>query len=133
MYVPDLDRALDALARLLAPGGRFVLFELDYGATILAPSRFGNAVAERARALLDDSLPQPRAGRELPRLLAARGARDIVARPFSFAVDAPVWRRIVHATLAPQADPELRAYLEDTPRSPLLATFTGILTVASVV
>jgi SAM-dependent methyltransferase len=133
MYVGDLDRALDALTRLLVPGGRFVLFELDYGATILAPSRFGDAVVERALALLDGSLPQPRAGRELPRLLAARGARDIVARPFSFAVDEPVWRRIVHATLAPHADPELLAYLEDVPHSPLLAGFTGILTVASVV
>ena len=48
MYVPDLHRALDALLRLLAPGGRLVLFELDYGATILAPSRLGDRVVRRA-------------------------------------------------------------------------------------
>ena len=48
MYVPDLHRALDALLRLLAPGGRLVLFELDYGATILAPSRRGERVVRRA-------------------------------------------------------------------------------------
>ncbi len=133
MYVPDLHRALDALARLLAPGGRLVLFELDYGATILAPSRLGDRVVARAGGLLDGSLPQPRAGRQLPRLLAERGARDVVARPFTFAVNEPVWRRIVYATLAPLADPELLAYLDDAPRAPLLAAFTGILTVASVV
>jgi SAM-dependent methyltransferase len=133
MYVPDLHRALDALTRLLVPGGRLVLFELDYGATILAPSRLGNRVVGRAGALLDGSLPQPRAGRELPRLLAERGARDIDARPFTFAVNEPVWRRIVYATLAPLADPDLLAYLDEVPRAPLLAAFTGVLTVASVV
>ena len=49
MYVGDLHRALDALLRLLAPGGRLVLFELDYGATILAPSRLGNGVVGARR------------------------------------------------------------------------------------
>jgi SAM-dependent methyltransferase len=133
MYVPDLHRALEALLRLLAPGGRLVLFELDYGATILAPSRRGEAVVRRAGALLDGSLPQPRAGRQLPRLLAEHGARGIQARPFTFAVDEPVWRRIVYGTLAPLADPDLLAYLDEAAEAPLLAAFTGILTVASVV
>jgi SAM-dependent methyltransferase len=133
MYVPDLHRALDSLVALLAPGGRLVLFELDYGATILAPSRLGESVVRRAGELLDGSLPQPRAGRQLPRLLAERGARRIDARPFTFAVNEPVWRRIVYATLAPLADPELLAYLDEAAEAPLLASFTGILTVASVV
>jgi SAM-dependent methyltransferase len=133
MYVPDLHRALDALLRLLVPGGRLVLFELDYGATILAPSRRGERVVRRAGDLLDGSLPQPRAGRQLPRLLAERGVRDVVAEPYTFAVNEPVWRRIVYATLAPLADPELLAYLDEAARAPLKAAFTGILTVASVV
>ena len=126
-------RAGRAACGCSSPGGRLVLFELDYGATILAPSRLGDRVVARAGGLLDGSLPQPRAGRQLPRLLAERGARDVVARPFTFAVNEPVWRRIVYATLAPLADPQLLAYLDDAPRAPLLAAFTGILTVASVV
>ena len=133
MYVPDLRRALDALLGLLVPGGRLVLFELDYGATILAPSRLGEGVVRRASELLDGSLPQPRAGRQLPRLLAERGARDVRAEPFTFAVDEPVWRRIVYATLAPLADPQLLAYLDEAAEAPLKAAFTGVLTVASVV
>jgi len=87
----------------------------------------------RAGDLLDGSLPQPRAGRQLPRLLAERGVRDVVAEPYTFAVNEPVWRRIVYATLAPLADPELLAYLDEAARAPLKAAFTGILTVASVV
>lgn len=131
MYVPDLARALDALLRLLAPGGRVVLFELDYGATILGPGpgsdRLGDGVVRRACALLDGSLPQPRAARRIPALLAERGVREIAARAFSFAVSEPVWSRIVYATLAPHADDELRAYLDDVPDAPFLAAFTGLL------
>ena len=133
MYVPDLRRAVNALLRLLAPGGRFVLFELDYGGTILAPSRLGDGVVRRACALLNGSLPQPQAGRQLPRLLAEHDVRDVVATPYTFAVSEPVWRRIVYATLAPLADAELLAYLDEAAQAPFHAAFTGILTVASVV
>ena len=47
MYLPDgcLERALDALVRVVRPGGRLALFELDYGATILALGGAGRAVA----------------------------------------------------------------------------------------
>jgi ubiquinone/menaquinone biosynthesis C-methylase UbiE len=48
MYLPDpaFEQALDALVRLLRPGGTLALFELDYGATILAPGS-----ARRARGV----------------------------------------------------------------------------------
>jgi ubiquinone/menaquinone biosynthesis C-methylase UbiE len=32
MYVPDQQRAISELARVVRPGGRVVAFELDYGA-----------------------------------------------------------------------------------------------------
>ena len=134
MYVPDLHRALDALLRLLAPGGplralRARLRGDDPGAFAAR----GEASCGARSELLDGSLPQPRAGRQLPRLLAERGVRDLAVTPYTFAVDEPVWRRIVYATLAPLADPELLAYLDEAAQAPLKAVFTGILTVASVV
>ena len=48
------------------------MFELDYGATILAPGAAGDAVVRRATDALAASLPQPWAGRRIPALLAAR-------------------------------------------------------------
>ena len=35
MYVPDQQRAVSELARVVRPGGRVVTFELDYGATLV--------------------------------------------------------------------------------------------------
>src|SRR5437773_3871946 len=35
MYVPDHQRAISELARVVGPGGRVVAFELDYGATLV--------------------------------------------------------------------------------------------------
>ena len=109
MYMADedLERVLDDLLRVLRPGGRLALFELDYGATILAPGSADARVVERAEETMLASLPQPLAGRRLPGLLAARGMHDIAATPFSFAFDEPVWRRIVDNTItaAPAPDP----------------------------
>jgi ubiquinone/menaquinone biosynthesis C-methylase UbiE len=139
MYLPDGDfeRALDDLVRLLAPGGRLALFELDYGGTILAPGAADDAVLWRVVEALHASLPQPLAGRRIPGLLAERGLCDTVASPFSFAVDEPVWRRIVVDTLTadPALDPAVAGWLreqsEAAARGEFVAAFTGVLTAAS--
>ena len=144
MYLPDpeLDRAVDELVRLLRPRGRLVLFELDYGGTILPAGRHGDPVVRRVNELLDDSLPQPRAGRRIPGLLSDRGLLDVDAHPFSFAVNEPVWRRIVHDTLMARTresdrhDPSVRAWLDDqseaAARGAFLGAFSGILTTARI-
>ena len=138
MHLPDgaFERALGDLVRLLRPGGRMALFELDYGATILAPGSAVGAVP-RATEVLRGSLPQPLAGRRIPGLLAEQGLRDVVASPFSFAADEPVWRRIVGDTLTAAAPPDagISAWLDEqraaAARGEFVAAFTGILTVAS--
>ena len=138
MYLPgdELGRGLDELIRLLRPGGRLVLFELDYGGNILPPGRFGDDVVQRAAAVLDDSLPQPRAGRRIPGLLRERGMLDVAASPYSFALDEPVWRRIIHDTLkAGDPDTAVSAWLDETAASAaaegaFLAACTGVLTTA---
>jgi ubiquinone/menaquinone biosynthesis C-methylase UbiE len=137
MYLPDPSFAevVQRLVRVLRPGGRLVLFELDYGATILPEAGHDSAVVRQAHSALERSLPQPWAGRRLPELLADRGALDVAASPYSFAVSEPVWQRIVHDTLR-EADPALSAWLADSAQrvagGRLSAVFTGILTTARV-
>jgi ubiquinone/menaquinone biosynthesis C-methylase UbiE len=139
MYLPDGDfeRVLDDLVALLAPRGRLALFELDYGATILAPGGADEAVLRRVVEGLHASLPQPLAGRRIPGLLTERGLSDVVASPFSLAVDETVWRRIVFDTLAadPALNPDVAAWLrsqsEAAARGEFVAAFTGVLTAAT--
>jgi SAM-dependent methyltransferase len=139
MYLPDdcFERVLDDLVRLLRPSGRLALFELDYGATILAPGSADVALLRRVADLLRGSLPQPLAGRRIPGLLTARGLRDVAATPFSFALNEPVWRRIVSDTLSagPPPDPAVSSWLREqgaaVARGEFVAAATGILTAAS--
>jgi len=137
MYLADplFEHVLDDLVGILRPGGRFVLFELDYGATTLPEAGHDAAVVRRAHAALERSLSQPWAGRRLPQLLADRGLLDVTADPYAFAVSEPVWRRIVRDTLH-DADPALSAWLADSAQlvadDVLSAVFTGILTTARI-
>jgi ubiquinone/menaquinone biosynthesis C-methylase UbiE len=139
MYLPGdaFERVFDDLVRLLAPGGRLALFELDYGATILPPGSAEDALVERLEEALGASLPQPWAGRRIPRLLTDRGLRHVDAAPFSFAVSEPVWRRIVYDTLSAKApDADVCAWLDEHAaaalRGEFVAAFTGVLTTARV-
>jgi hypothetical protein len=97
---------------------------------MLAPGSARDAVVARAEVALRAALPQPWAGRRLPRLLRDRGFTDIVAQPFAFSVSAPVWRGIVCGTLH-DLDRELNAWLaeqaEAAARGEFVAAFTGML------
>jgi SAM-dependent methyltransferase len=133
IYADDLAASVDALVRLLKPGGRIALFELDYGATILAPGSASDTVLARADAAMLAALPQPLAGRRIPALLARAGLTDVTAEPFSVSASAPVWERIVRDTLH-DLDKELNEWLDEraeaAARGEFVAAFTGVLSTA---
>lgn len=138
MYVPDLAAAVGQIVGLLHPGGRVVAFELDYGATVLAPGHAPVSLVRAATARMERSLPQPWAGRLLPGLLHDHGL-SVTTEPHSFDVNAVVWRRIVRDTLASAPDDgqvdrdgltEWLTELDDPVFPGFRAAFTGILTTA---
>jgi SAM-dependent methyltransferase len=138
MYLPGdgFARVLGDLVRLLRPGGRLALFELDYGATMLAPGHAGDGVLATVGETLHASLPQPLAGRRIPGLLTEHGLCGVTATPFSFALDEPVWRKIVKDTVTAAAppDPAVYAWLREqaaaAERGEFVAAFSGVLTTA---
>ena len=138
MYLPDdvFEPVVDDLIRLLRPGGRLALFELDYGATILAPGSASDTVLQQVHHALLASLPQPHGARRLPGLLTARGLHDVTATPYAFALDETVWRRIISDTLTADAPlaPAITAWLDElaaaAARGEFVTATTGILTAA---
>lgn len=141
MYLPgpSFDQGVGALLRQLRPGGRLALFELDYGATILAPGP-DHALTRTLTAVLEASLPQPWAGRRLPAVLAEQGTVGVEANPYSFAVSEPIWRAIVLQTLRsaaterqlpPAALAQLDVQAERAADTPFLAAFCGLLVTAT--
>jgi ubiquinone/menaquinone biosynthesis C-methylase UbiE len=129
-------RVVGDLVRLLRPEGRLALFELDYGGTMLAPGSASEGVLETVGETLHASLPQPLAGRRIPGLLTRHGLSDVTATPFSFALDEPVWRKIVKDTVTAAAppDPAVYAWLREqaaaAARGEFVAAFSGVLTTA---
>lgn len=137
---PALGRALDKLIGLLRPGGRLVLFELDYVATMLPAGGYDEDVVRDLHAIMERAMPEPWAGRRIPVELAARQMADLTAEPYSFLASEPVWQRIVHDTLREALDreptprPELQAWLDEHAKTaaehPFRAAFAGVLTTA---
>ena len=98
MYVPDQQRAISELARVVRPGGRVVAFELDYGATLVdLPDR---GAAQRVLDVLGKTVAHRWMGRVLPRTFHQAGLRDIVADPLPIALPPGLHHQLVGPALA---------------------------------
>ena len=132
----EFETVVDNLVRVLAPGGRFAAFDLDYGAIILAPGGADQELVAHVTETLYASLAQPLAARRLPGLLAERGLTDVAATPFPLTPSEMVWRRIVVDTvIASSPDPEVADWLEQqaeaVARGEFVSAFMGVLTAAT--
>lgn len=91
-YQPRPERAIAEVVRVLRPGGRLGVFELDYESMALD----GEAqVADAVRAMLCDRVADPRMGRRLPRLLRDAGLAQVTTRAIGFVLPWPVHDTIV--------------------------------------
>lgn len=98
MYVPDQQRAISELARVVKPGGRVVAFELDYGATLVDLPDQGTA--QRVLDILGDTVAHRWLGRALARTFHQAGLREIVAEPLPITLPPGIHRQLVGPALA---------------------------------
>jgi ubiquinone/menaquinone biosynthesis C-methylase UbiE len=98
MYVPDQQRAISELARVVRPGGRVVAFELDYGATLIDLPDQGTA--RRVLDVLGDTVAHRWTGRALARAFHQAGLRDIVTEPRPVTLPPGLHRQLVGPSLA---------------------------------
>ena len=98
MYVPDQQRAISELARVVKPGGRVVAFELDYGATLVDLPDQGTA--QRVLDILGDTVAHRWLGRALARTFHQAGLREIVAEPLPITLPPGIHYQLVGPALA---------------------------------
>ncbi|MGH2557836.1 MAG: methyltransferase domain-containing protein [Thermomicrobiales bacterium] len=94
MYLPEPERGVAEMVRVLKPGGRIVSFELDYAATMLGGDpRIARLVVD----LLSDSIGTARMGRRLPVLLHYEGLVDVTFQPVAFRTPWAVHEAVISA------------------------------------
>jgi ubiquinone/menaquinone biosynthesis C-methylase UbiE len=97
MYVDKPDQALDEMLRVLRPGGQVAMFEFDYECIVVdAPDA---ELTDRLMSIISSSIPSPRIGRLLPRLLRERGVEPIVVLPHFVSTPLEMFRRVVGGTI----------------------------------
>jgi ubiquinone/menaquinone biosynthesis C-methylase UbiE len=99
IYVADADVAVAEFARVLAPGGILVTYELDYGGLLLPIADASSALMRDVNAAMEASLPAPWAGRRCARWMADAGLTEVTVMPMNISAGPIVADRIVGDTV----------------------------------
>lgn len=97
MYVRDQQRAVSELARVVKPGGCVVVFELDYGATLVDLPDQGTA--RQVLDILGDTVAHRWMGRALARTFHRAGLREIITEPLPIMLPPGIHHQLVGPAL----------------------------------
>ncbi|MEE8348649.1 MAG: methyltransferase domain-containing protein [Acidobacteriota bacterium] len=97
LYLEDVQCALEEMLRVVRPGGKLVLFDLDYGGVVVdAPDC---ELTRRIGQILTDSAPHGWIGRQLPRFFRSHGLLDVAIASHSILLSYPLFRRVTEGPL----------------------------------
>jgi len=82
MYIPDIQAVLREYKRLLKPGGKVVLFDFDWDATVIVHR--DKALTRKIIRYASDSFPNGRIGGELFLEMKKAGFKDVKVKPYSY-------------------------------------------------
>jgi len=98
MFVPEIEQAISEIVRVLRPGGRVVASELDHEMHF-HDSHFPD-ISRQVFAAFAASQSQPRLGRQLHRMLADAGLRNVKLVPRVLRPPYKTWRRLLEGFFA---------------------------------
>lgn len=82
MYIKDVELVFTETKRLLKPGGKFIVFDFDWDATVI--DHPDKALTRKIVRYISDSFPSGRIGSELFRLFKKTGFKNVIVQPFSY-------------------------------------------------
>jgi hypothetical protein len=98
MFVPEIEVAIAEMVRVLRPGGRLVASELDHELRYV-DSRLPEINRKVHEAWIAIN-PQPRLGRQLTRLFAEQGLRNVKSTPQVIRLPYPMFLRVTGGFLS---------------------------------
>jgi ubiquinone/menaquinone biosynthesis C-methylase UbiE len=117
MFVPEIQEAISEIVRVLRPGGRVVASELDHEMHF-QDSHFPDII-RKVCSVFAASQPHPHLGRQLHRLLAEQGLRNVKSVPRVLRPPYKTYRRLMDGFLdsaiarGQLAETEISAWLND--------------------
>jgi ubiquinone/menaquinone biosynthesis C-methylase UbiE len=82
MYIKDIPALFTEIKRLLQPGGKFIVFDFDWDAMVIAhPDK---TLTRKIVRYISDSFPSGRIGSELYRRFKQTGFKNVKVQPFSY-------------------------------------------------
>jgi len=82
MYIQDIQKVLKEFKRLLKPGGKIVIFDFDWDATVIAHK--DKTLTRKIIHYASDSFPNGRIGGELFHLMKNAGFENVKVKPYSY-------------------------------------------------
>ncbi len=136
MHVPDPRQALAELRRVTRPGGRVVVFEVDFGALVIDAE--DRVLGRKMINAWCDSVRNGWLGRHIPALLAELGLRDLSVTPYTLmltpALALPILgpptveRAVANGTITAAEGRSWLAHLDELQRTGrFFSTMTGFL------
>lgn len=139
MYIQDTQAVLAEFKRLLKPGGKVVIFDMDWDAMVIAHR--DKSLSRKIVRYTSDSFPRGRVGAELYLQMKNAGFKDIKVKPSSYSGTSDIMRdvtkRVFEGILQTGISKEIfteaeisdwwKAFNEDGSEGNLFVSFQGFI------
>lgn len=102
LYLPDRLAAIREMKRVVKPGGRIVLLDVDLDATGVYSQKL--LLARKMTSVVSATMPNPNSARDLPALARASGLKGLLIEVFGFHTPYEFFLKVIAASLKRAAE-----------------------------
>jgi ubiquinone/menaquinone biosynthesis C-methylase UbiE len=102
LYLPDRLEAIREMKRVVKPGGRIVLLDVDVDATGVYTKKLN--LARKMTSIVAATMPNPNSARDLPALARAAALKDLQVEMFALHTPYEFFQKVMAGTLEKAAE-----------------------------